>query len=77
MTDRATAIKIEKGIPFHKDPASANYPFGDMESGDSFAIPGIEAQTVRLAITYQHKKTKRRFKTRTQPDGTLRVWRVS
>lgn len=70
-------IKIEKGIP-----VPAHYQRGmwavldDMKVGDSFAVPAIFTQRVRMAISQRKRRGgKAEFITRTVGDQ-LRVWRT-
>jgi hypothetical protein len=70
-------ITIDKGVPV---PASKHtrpnrYPFADMEVGDSFAVDGGLAQSVKAAASNRAAKYGGRFVTRL--DGNrIRCWRV-
>jgi hypothetical protein len=67
------AMKIEKNIPI-----PGRYPFGQMEVGDSFAIPpSINRQTVSVAARRYSDKYNKTFVTRKMPDNTVRCWRTA
>ena len=84
-------FKIEKDVPM--SPAADRgrppiYPFGQMEIGDSFAIPadadgyssGVNGQRrhkVRIAASAYGKAHGLRFATRMLPDGSVRIWRTA
>lgn len=72
--------KIEKGVPIleTRGTRTEEYPFRDLEIGDSFLIPSPsskEKQSILSQAYNRGKKLNRRFVTRTVPEG-LRVWRV-
>ena len=73
-------FKIEKNIPVPSSRGRvAIYPFREMEVGDSFAVPGMK-QPVLSNLACQAAKRigdGRRYSTRRQPDGSIRVWRVA
>lgn len=43
---------------------------------DSVVLTDYLVSTLRSTITYIQKRYDRRLTVRTQPDGTIRVWRV-
>lgn len=68
------SIQIEKGIPV---PHFHNYPFSEMEVGDSFRVPdGINPRNVRVYMQKAKQAGKGKFSMRTLPDG-IRVWRIA
>lgn len=68
------SYKIEKGI---KPPSKTTYPFEGMDVGDSFLVTGTHQGVVSAcACAYARKFPLLKFTTRTQPDGSVRVWRI-
>ena len=77
--------KIEKGIPAPKLNTFgrvSNYPFADMEIGDSFKVDpagGWEGKEllrkVKSAASSAGKKLSRKFIARSEDEG-VRVWRI-
>lgn len=72
-------MKIEKGIAPEPFSGRINYPFAEMEPGDSILIDasnGWEVQKKAQTAAYIHaKRHGRKFMSRMQEDG-LRIWRV-
>lgn len=70
--------EIEKGVPIPKTKSGGTvYPFRSMEIGDSFAVPKDSKGNAQRAMMFAHKAIKgHRFIGRTQPDGSLRIWRI-
>lgn len=72
-------IKIEKNIPLPKDRVrgrKSQFPFIDMEVGDSFKYQG-DPKILAAAISYfQRKNTKMKFAYR-QEFGGYRAWRIA
>ena len=67
-------MKIEKSIPIPSDrSAQGSLPFMHMEVGDSVLCKDIKMQA--YAHTYGHASGKK-FTTRKQPCGGVRIWRV-
>lgn len=74
--------KIEKNIPIEV-PKTSDYPFSEMEIGDSFLVPyGNETQTklqtkISSCCSYYRSKHDhlKKFVTRITKDG-VRVWRT-
>lgn len=57
-------------------PIPGNYPFDQMEIGDSFMIPqGVRQQSVAVAATRNSKKTGRKFSIKRTQEGYC-CWRV-
>jgi len=74
-------IKFDKNIPLPS--AKAKYPLGEMEVGDSFAVPYDNAPQLRSAATSAPKMNPScqgmKFSTRTlkeKGEKVLRVWRI-
>lgn len=64
---------VEKNIQMPR-----NYPFEQMEVGDSFAVPaGIKRQTVNIAALRWSRKHGGKFSVRVMPDRSFRCWRVA
>lgn len=84
-----SVVQIEKGIPITPKcsgkPGQYSYPFGDMQIGDSFAVPlGTESgriqNKVSSAISMWRKRTgtAAKFATRVnREEGVIRCWRVA
>ena len=80
------AYKVSKGIPIPGQRGAStpqNYPFFQMEIGDSFSVPKSEEKAIRNAISRVHNKNKNlQFTTRKMgPVGRAklphyRVWRI-
>ena len=82
-------FKIEKNIPLPPragDGAPPKYPFLEMEVGDSFVIPaddpafrtrqgGGRVHPAQNCFAYYAKRGLK-FASRSQPDGSMRVWRT-
>lgn len=72
-------MKIEKGIEPEQFGGRTNYPFAEMEVGDSILIEtgsGWKLQKRAQTAAYIHaKRHGRKFMSRMQEDG-LRIWRV-
>ena len=70
--------KIEKNVPIlPMGKRVRQYPFHEMEVGDSFACEDVEL--VRHASNYWAKKLSMKFATRTTDTktGAGRIWRIS
>lgn len=71
-------FKIEKGVPLppKRSRGKTMYPFGQMEVGDSFAIPHK-----KFASAYKSLQNvpdyKGWFASRKLDDGTVRFWRIA
>lgn len=76
-----TKIKIDKNVPiehYAKPRAHEQYPFLEMEVGDSFALPeGDNARSIKTYACTIGKKMGIKFKIYKTPEGTYRCWRVS
>jgi len=70
-------IRIEKRIPIpvlcHKD---AKYPWGKLEIGDSFLVPGKRITSITSGMRRARRRYKKKFTARTVKGG-VRVWRVA
>ena len=71
----AFTIEIEKGVPPPPTHKGKKYPFGDMDVGDSFLVPGAKVTTLSVAKR-DYERGGRKFICRTVDDG-VRVWRVA
>ncbi len=70
-------FKIEKGIPITHKKSESKYPFHELEVGDSILVPLELAKKTRHAAHAIGDRFGYRFATRTQPNGDLRIWRIS
>ena len=78
--------KIEKNIPIIQTKGRIkkyDFPLEDMEVGDSFQIDGdMRSADRKLMLTqYQSAFTQAKYRgikvtSRTQSDGSIRIWRV-
>lgn len=72
-------FKIDSGIPLHG--RRNEYPFRDMEVGDSFFCAGSHSRTVqfkayRAAQEYARRHRTMKFSGRLV-EGGIRIWRVA
>lgn len=71
--------EIEKNVPIPvrmKSPIK-KYPFADMDVGDSFlATEKSEHARIRGAANQHRIRTGHKFRSATDENGYLRVWRV-
>lgn len=73
----ATAFKIEKNVPAPtKRGRTSDFPFAQMNTGDSFVVPASDAMRLQAATSYQHKVSERRFSVRREGEN-YRCWRMS
>lgn len=81
-------MKIEKGVPMpvfpdgrtrrYETKAGGEYPFPQMEVGDSFVVPIDRKGAVGVACNSYKKKHGKQFTTRKTEDGNfVRVWRIA
>ena len=81
-------MKIEKGVPVpalpsgrlrrYETKAGGEYPFLQMEIGDSFVVPIDRRVAVGVSCVWYKKKRGMKFTTRKTEDGKfVRVWRIS
>lgn len=69
-------VKIDKHIPFpEKRDRPTEYPWSDMQVGDSFAHLKYISNAQADASYYSNKLGKV-FKARRDPRGIVRVWRI-
>lgn len=70
--------EIEKNVPLvNKYRTMRKYPFDGMEVGDSFVVPDRERVNALRAMTLTNRKGDgRRFSSRRQLDGSIRIWRT-
>lgn len=72
-------IKIDKGIPVpsrHSREGRLEFPFGDMDVGESFFVTQV---TVSTLLSHARKAKPRRFTMRSMIEGGVRgtrVWRI-
>ena len=73
--------EIEKGVPLQEERGfTKRYPLQQMEVGDSFSVPYLEAQQMRsavknLALCANGRFREWKFVTRKQGD-MVRCWRI-
>jgi len=65
-------IKIEKGIPSPN--RGSNYPFAQMEIGDSFVAP----KKLRYSLSFYQSRHGMKFSSSNKgvPEGMIRIWRI-
>ena len=78
--------KIEKNIPIIGSksgfgrPKKYQFPFDDMDIGDSFFLYGTtrtpEIASAKFDMTKLHRKSNKRFASRKYTDG-VRFWRIN
>lgn len=67
-------FKIEKGVPLPPGThGNAKYPFPKMEIGDSVVIPAV----ARSAARVWGQRHDRKFMSRAERPGFVRVWRTA
>lgn len=78
-----SGFAIEKGIPFPNMKSEEVYPFNEMEVGDSFLVPDVDAKEFRRSLSGKTRigipkgnKTNKIFKSLAEGSG-VRVWRIS
>ena len=76
-------IQVEDDIPLPPNPREhgskgiSKYPLARMAIGQSFLISDCSALAIRQAITrYRKLFPEHNFTIRTQPDKSIRVWRI-
>ncbi len=75
-------FKIEESIPIPREKVGggrpAVYPFNDMKIGDSFAAPSeVGKSAMNAARSWAHRHPGWSCVCRTQPNGTVRIWRTA
>lgn len=73
-------IKIEKGIPVPSNGTKGEFPFHEMDVGDSFLVPEGRKRSVSSAACYysgpRGKGSGKKFAVLRQKDGSYRCWRL-
>ena len=72
--DDVMNVEISRDVPVPKP--HFRYPYGVMEVGDSFVVPGGRLQIVCNANYRAGKRLGRRFTARKEDSG-VRVWRTA
>lgn len=70
---------IEKNVPIpqkNRHGRPSKYPWRDMEVGDSFVMQ-LKVNSAVNMCRHARATTGYKFSCRTQPDGTVRVWRIA
>jgi len=67
--------EITKDVPLPQPIKRHNYPYRDLQVGESFWVTGISLQSICNANLRQSKALSRKFICRKENDG-VRVWRV-
>ena len=67
--------EITDAVPIPQPIKRHNYPYEQMQVGESFWVNGISMQSICNANRRQSKRLKRKFVCRGEGDG-VRVWRV-
>ena len=68
-------FKIDKKIPLPNSISRNNYPFSEMEVGDSFEVGPEDINRIRPAATWYGKRHKMKFAVRHYA-GAFRCWRL-
>ncbi len=68
-------LRIQRSVPAPTVRERNRYPIREMKVGDSFVIP--PQRVPRGTINGLGRRYKMKLATRTQPDGSVRVWRVA
>lgn len=70
--------EIEKGVPIPPQAKGIRkYPLPNMEPGDSFAVSMKDKGSFHSSIQkWKERHPEQKWTSRTQPDGSLRVWRI-
>ncbi len=71
-----TSYEIEKNVPVPEQGGRSQYPFADMQVGDSFFAEGKKPEQLQNAATHWRKKKGWKFAARKESNGA-RIWRVS
>ena len=67
--------EITKDVPVPQPIKRHNYPYRDLQVGESFWVAGISMQSLCNSNRRQSKALDRKFICRKEGDG-VRVWRV-
>ena len=70
---------VEPGIPMPDPPGVARYPWGQMEVGESFFVPGRHSANMASTASAAGARLGRTFRVRTVVESGVkgvRVWRV-
>jgi hypothetical protein len=71
------SFEISRGVPIPESTRGENYPFGELEPGDSFAVDVKKRKSIQAGVSrYQRNHEGTEFVTRTMEDGTVRIWRT-
>lgn len=68
-------VRIDKGIPIPEF-LVVNYPWDDLDVGDSFLIRAIHNEAMRLLVDAGRKRPDRIFHVQKMEKGVYRVWLV-
>lgn len=69
-------FEIDKNLPLPKERVRGNYPYKEMEVGDSFHVPLGKMQVILNANYRASKQLGWKFIARKDDKG-VRVWRIS
>lgn len=78
MSRSPNKVEVEKGIPMpgRLDNLPEEYPWAEMDVGDSFKAKGIHKKAISSRIHRAQKKhAPKKFEYRNLPEG-IRVWRT-
>ena len=68
--------EITKAIPLPQPMKRYNYPYEQLQVGESFWVPSVKVQHMCNANRRQGKRLERKFVCRKEGEG-VRVWRVA
>ena len=67
--------EIEKGVPLPEEKKKHNYPYEDLQVGESFFVPDGNMNLLCNYNRVRGKRLERKFVCRKEGKG-IRVWRV-
>lgn len=68
-------LEIEKNIPMPEIPVKREFPYQNLEVGDSFFVEGIKNQLMLNRNYLEGKRLGRKFTLRREGNG-VRIWRI-
>ena len=70
------AYQIDSDVPPPQPRKRHNFPYEQMQVGESFWVSGMKMQSLCNVNVRQAKRLKRKFACRKEGDG-IRVWRIA
>jgi len=75
MEAQQSVYEITKAIPIPQPIKRHNYPYEQLQVGESFWVTGVTMQALCNANRRQSKRLDRKFVCRKEKDG-VRIWRT-